>query len=164
MHPGRVLRNVMNKKCVMMPGSFNGLTARAVAAHNFEATYISGAAITAGAGVPDIGLLTLDNFCKAINDVYMSSNLPIIADADTGFGEGEMCAKTVWSYNAAGAAGLHLEDQVFPKRCGHLDGKSLITVQDMSKKVAIAAQARDQCSNGDFVVCARTDAKGVEGI
>jgi len=122
-----------------MPGSFNGLTARAVATHKFEATYISGAALTAGSGVPDIGLLTLDNFCKSINDVYMSSKLPIIADADTGFGEGEMVAKTVWHYNMAGAAGLHLEDQVFPKRCGHLDGKSLISPADMAKKVAIAA-------------------------
>ena len=110
----------------MMPGSFNGLVARAVKEHGFEATYISGAALSASAGVTDIGLLTVDDFAKGINDVYMASGLPIIADADTGFGEGEMCAKTVWVYNRAGAAGLHLEDQVFPKRCGHLDGKSLI--------------------------------------
>ena len=147
-----------------MPGSFNGLVGRAVAAHGFQATYISGAALTAGAGVPDIGLLSVDQFCAAITDVYMSSKLPIIADADTGFGEGEMCARTVWAYNRAGAAGLHLEDQVFPKRCGHLDGKSLISVSDMQSKVKIAAQARDECSNGDFIICARTDAKGVEGI
>ena len=164
LHPGRMLRNLMKKKCVMMPGSFNGLAGRAVAAHGFEATYISGAALTAGAGVPDIGLLTVDQFCNAINDVYMASRLPIIADADTGFGEGEMCAKTVWSYNRAGAAGLHMEDQVFPKRCGHLDGKTLIGVGDMQKKVEVCAQARDECSNGDFIVCARTDAKGVEGL
>ena len=65
----------------------------------------------------------------------MGSNLPIIADADTGFGEGEMCAKTVWAYNRAGAAGMHMEDQVFPKRCGHLDGKSLVSVEDFQKKV-----------------------------
>lgn len=129
----------MDSHCVMMPGSFNGLVGRAVAQHGFEATYISGAALTAGSGVPDIGLLTVDDFCKAINDVYMASNLPIIADADTGFGEGEMCAKTVWSYNRAGAAGLHMEDQVFPKRCGHLDGKSLISQADMVRKVEICA-------------------------
>jgi methylisocitrate lyase len=83
----------------MMPGSFNGLVARSVSDHGFEATYISGAALTAGSGIPDIGLLTLDKFCNVISDVYMASKLPIIADADTGFGEGEMCAKTVWSYN-----------------------------------------------------------------
>ena len=69
----------------------------------------------------------------------MASGLPIIADADTGFGEGEMCAKTVWQYNRAGAAGLHLEDQVFPKRCGHLDGKSLIPVEAMQRKIEICA-------------------------
>ena len=109
-HPGRVLRTIMKQKCVMMPGSFNGLVGRAVADHGYEATYISGAAITAGAGVPDIGLVGMDGFCNAINDVYMGSKLPIIADADTCFGEGEMCAKTVWAYNKAGAAGLHMED------------------------------------------------------
>lgn len=98
-HPGRVLRELMSKKCVMMPGSFNGLVARSVKQNGFEATYISGAALTAGAGVPDIGLLTVDDFAKAINDVYMASGLPLIADADTGFGEGEMCARTVWKYN-----------------------------------------------------------------
>lgn len=97
-------------------------------------------------------LLSLESFTSVISDVYHSSKLPIIADADTGFGnnnnitwlgEGEMCAKTVWSYNKAGAAGLHLEDQVFPKRCGHLDGKSLISIEDMKKKVEICANTRD---------------------
>ena len=106
----------------------------------------------------------MHQFCQAINDVYMASNLPLIADADTCFGEGEMCAKTVWEYNKAGAAGLHMEDQEFPKRCGHLDGKTLIPVEVMQKKVEICAQARDACSDGDFIICARTDAKGVEGI
>ena len=94
----------------------------------------------------------------------MSSGLPVIADADTGFGEGEMCAKTVWEYFSAGAAALHLEDQVFPKRCGHLDGKNLIPANDMAKKVEIARKASLACSNGEFVVCARTDARGVSGI
>lgn len=82
----------------------------------------------------------------------MGSGLPIIADADTGFGEGEMCAKTVWEYWRAGAAGLHIEDQVFPKRCGHLDGKALISMEDMNSKVRIAARARDECSNGSFLL------------
>ena len=75
-----------------------------------------------------------------------------------------MCSRTVFAYNKAGAAGLHIEDQEFPKRCGHLDGKSLISVEDMKKKVQICAKARDQHSNGDFIICARTDAKGVYGI
>jgi methylisocitrate lyase len=109
-HPGTILRGLMKQKCIMMPGSFNGLTSRMIADQGFEATYISGAALTAGAGVPDIGILGMERFTQAINDVFVASNLPIIADADTGFGEGEMCAKTVYEYNRAGAAGLHLED------------------------------------------------------
>lgn len=147
-----------------MPGSFNGLVARMTSDMGFQATYLSGAALTASRGVPDIGLLSLEAFTQAIEDIYNSSNLPLIADADTGFGEGEMCAKTVWQYSKAGAAGLHLEDQQFPKRCGHLDGKSLIPVEDMVKKIEICAHTRDKVSNGDFIICARTDARGVEGI
>lgn len=94
----------------------------------------------------------------------MASGLPIIADADTGFGEGEMMAKTVWEYFLSGASGLHIEDQVFPKRCGHLDGKELIPVGDMVKKVQIAVNASKECSDGAFIICARTDARGVTGI
>lgn len=135
LHPGTVLRSLMKEKCVMLPGAYNGLVARMIADMGFEGTYLSGAAHTAARGVPDIGLVGVESFSQAIEDIYQSSGLPFIADADTGFGEGEMCAKTVFSYNKAGAAGLHIEDQVFPKRCGHLDGKSLISTMDMSKKV-----------------------------
>lgn len=165
LHPGRVLRDLMIKdKSVMAVGAFNGLIGRLLSAKNFKASYVSGAAVTASTGNPDIGLNQMNDFTKVISEIYTSSNLPIIADADTGFGEGEMCAKTVWEYNKAGAAGLHLEDQVFPKRCGHLDGKSLISTNDMVNKIRISAKARDECSNGDFIICARTDAKGVEGF
>ena len=94
----------------------------------------------------------------------MVSGLPILADADTGFGEGEMVHKTVWEYFLSGASGLHIEDQVFPKRCGHLDGKALISREDMVKKVEIAAKASKECSDGAFIICARTDARGVLGI
>ena len=94
----------------------------------------------------------------------MVSGLPIIADADTGFGEGEMVYKTVWEYFLSGASGLHIEDQVFPKRCGHLDGKSLIPREEMVKKVELDVKASMECSGGEFIVCARTDAKGVIGI
>lgn len=94
----------------------------------------------------------------------LASNLPIIADADTGFGEGEMVQKTVWEYFMNGASGLHIEDQVFPKRCGHLDGKSLISADEMATKVSIARQASLECSDGEFIICARTDARGVIGM
>ncbi|CDW90533.1 methylisocitrate lyase [Stylonychia lemnae] len=147
-----------------MPGAFNGLTARMMADLNFQATYISGAALSASRGVPDIGILGLENFTQLIEDVYVSSNLPIIADADTGFGEGEMCSRTVFAYNKAGAAGLHIEDQEFPKRCGHLDGKTLITIEDMKLKVKICADVRDKHSNGDFIVYAGADMIFPEGL
>ena len=160
-HPGRLLRELMSKECIMTVGAFNGLGGRLLAKKGFKACYLSGAALSGSTGQPDIGLLSLNDFSKTITEIHMASNLPIIADADTGFGEGEMCAKTVWEYNRAGAAGLHIEDQVFPKRCGHLDGKNLIETHDMVNKIRIAAQARDECSGGDFIVCARTDARGV---
>lgn len=162
--PGKVLRDLMAKECVMTIGAYNGLVGRLLSQKGFKAAYVSGAAVSASSGQPDIGLVNVNDFTKVINEVYVSSNLPIIADADTGFGEGEMCSKTVWEYHRAGAAGLHIEDQVFPKRCGHLDGKALIETKDMMNKIRIAAKARDDCSGGEFIICARTDACGVYGI
>jgi methylisocitrate lyase len=161
---GAQLRAIMDDHCVAAPGAYNGLVARAVTQAGFEAAYVSGAAVSASAGVPDVGLVSLDGFCAIIQQVAASSGLPVVADADTGFGEVEMVARTVHAYCAAGAAGLHIEDQVFPKRCGHLDGKQLIPVEHFQEKVAIAAAARDACSAGSFIICARTDARGVEGI
>ncbi|TVQ33330.1 MAG: methylisocitrate lyase [Phycisphaeraceae bacterium] len=154
----------MQTTCVAMPGAFNGLVARAVADAGFDACYVSGGAISAASGVPDIGLLSLEAFSRVIREVADSSGLPVIADADTGFGEGEMLTRTVWEYHRAGAAGFHIEDQVFPKRCGHLDGKALVSVDNMQEKISRAASARDACSGGSFIVCARTDARSVEGI
>lgn len=148
----------------MLPGAFNGQVGRLAADNGFKGCYISGAAVSGSHGLPDIGLLTMDQFCKTIKEVAMVSNLPILADADTGFGEGEMVYKTVWEYFLHGASGLHIEDQVFPKRCGHLDGKALIPANDMAAKVALAAKASQECSGGEFVICARTDAAGVEGV
>lgn len=151
-----------------MPGSFNGLCARAVAQAGFEATYVSGAATSVCAGVPDVGLLSLEHFCRVIREVHESSGLPVLADADTGFGEAEMVRRTVIDYHAAGAAGLHLEDQKFPKRCGHLDGKELVSLDHMVEKIEWAAKAaRDLGTPGGtpgIIVCARTDARGVEGL
>ncbi len=146
-----------------MPGAFNGLVGRAVARAGFDATYISGAAVSASAGVPDVGVLSLEHFARVIEEVARSSGLPVLADADTGFGEEEMVVRTVHEYARAGGAGFHIEDQVFPKRCGHLDGKRLLSVEHMQEKVAAAAAARDALG-GTFVVCARTDARGVDGL
>ena len=163
-HPGARLRALMQHDTVMAPGAFNALVARAVAQAGFGACYVSGGAISVGAGVPDVGLLTLDFFASIVRQVAQGSGLPVIADADTGFGEEEMVRKTVIEYNHAGGAGLHIEDQVFPKRCGHLDGKSLQSVDQMVSRVQWARKASEDCSSGDFLICARTDAKGVEGF
>jgi len=163
-NPGDRLRARMNEGVVAAPGAFNALVARAVASAGFEAAYVSGGAISVAAGVPDVGLLTLDHFAKVVREVSWGSGLPVIADADTGFGEEEMVRRTVIEYNHAGGAGLHLEDQVFPKRCGHLDGKALVSVEQMCSKIEWASKASIDCSGGSFLICARTDAKGVEGF
>jgi len=160
----QLFRQLLKTECLAIPGAYNGLVARAVADNGYKAAYISGAAVTASSGVPDVGLVSMDGFCKVIKEVSHSSGLPVIADADTGFGEGEMCARAVWEYYNAGASALHIEDQVFPKRCGHLDDKTLISGKDFAKKVEIAAQASHDCSQGEFIICARTDAAGVTSI
>jgi len=154
----------MGNGCVALPGAFNGLVARAAKDIGFQGLYVSGAAVTASLAQPDVGLVSMPEFCKIIRELSVSSDLPIIADADTGFGEEEMVTKTVHEYWHAGAAGFHIEDQVFPKRCGHLLGKTLIPVEQFAGKVERAAQARDAASNGQFIVCARTDARSVEGL
>ena len=146
-----------------MPGAFNGMVARIAASAGFDALYVSGAAVSASRGVPDVGLVSLNEFSDVIAQVASASGLPVVADADTGFGESEMVTRTVHEYARAGAAGFHIEDQVFPKRCGHLDGKALVPVDHFCEKVAAAAAARDALG-GSFVVCARTDAIGVEGV
>jgi methylisocitrate lyase len=134
-----------------------------VADKGFKAAYISGAAVTASAGVPDIGVLTLDHFSRVIGEVATASGLPLIADADTGFGEAEMVKRLVYDYERAGAAALHIEDQVFPKRCGHLDGKDLVPSKTFCEKIERAREVADGLNSG-FVICARTDARSVSGF
>jgi methylisocitrate lyase len=166
--PASRLRALLDAGGLAMPGSFNGLCARAVVQAGFQATYVSGAATSVCAGVPDVGVLSLEHFCRVIREVYDSSGLPVIADADTGFGEAEMVRRTVIDYARAGAAGLHLEDQQFPKRCGHLDGKALVPTDHMVEKVEWAAKAAKDVGGANPadrpIICARTDARGVEGF
>ena len=168
-HPGDRLRHAVNNACVPAPGAFNALAARLVARAGFEACYVSGAATSANAAVPDIGILTLDHFTHAVAEVCAAARddlgpIPVIADADTGFGEAEMVRRTVIEYNHAGAAALHIEDQVSPKRCGHLDGKTLVPIDHAAEKIQWAARASRDCSGGSLIVCARTDARSVEGM
>jgi methylisocitrate lyase len=163
-HPGTLLRALMDQSVIAAPGAYNAIVAKSVAQTGFSACYVSGGAISVAAGVPDVGILTLDHFTRVIREVCFGSGLPVIADADTGFGEEEMIRRTVIEYNHAGAAGLHLEDQVFPKRCGHLDGKTIVPVKQAINNIQWASKASQDCSNGEFIICARTDAAGVEGF
>jgi methylisocitrate lyase len=126
----------------------------------FSAIYLSGGALSADFGVPDVGLLTLTEFAEAARQITHASSLPLVCDADTGFGESLNVERTVRQLEAAGAAGLHLEDQQLPKRCGHLSGKQLVEPQVMAAKIRAAVAAR---KDPDFVIIARTDARGVSG-
>lgn len=157
-HPGRVLREAWSTQPLAIPGAFNPLIARIAERLGFQAVYLSGGALSASAGVPDIGLLTLTEFVEAARGITRATKLPLLCDADTGFGEVLNVERTVRLFEEAGAAGIHLEDQQLPKRCGHLSGKQLVEAEAMAAKVRAAVAAR---KSADFVIIARTDARGV---
>ena len=151
----------MQSGTVMCPGAFNALVARQVAGTGFQACYVSGAATANSAGLPDIGLVTREAMTRTMTEIVVASGLPVIADADTGFGDAAAAADSLSAYESAGVAGMHVEDQVFPKRCGHLEGKELIPAEDMEDKIrAMAGRKQDP----DFLLIARTDARSVTGM
>ncbi len=156
--PGRRLREAWAAGCVAIPGVFCPLAARMAEKMGFRAAYLSGAALSASLGLPDIGLVTATEFGEAARAICAASSLPLLCDADTGFGEALNAERTVRLYESAGAAGLHLEDQEMPKRCGHLSGKVLVDAAVMAAKIRGACAARGDM---DFVIVARTDARGV---
>lgn len=142
-----------------IPGTHNGLAAQQAKAAGFEACYLSGAAMTASMGLPDLGIITVDEVCFFIRQVARASALPVLVDGDTGYGEALNVMHMVRSFEDAGAAAVHLEDQILPKKCGHLNDKKLATPQDMAAKVAAAAHARRH-----LYIVARTDAASSEGM
>jgi methylisocitrate lyase len=154
------LRDLIANGCVAMPGVPNAAIARQVEDAGFEAVYISGAGLAnATAGVPDIGLLTLTEVAQLAGYIVSAVKIPAIVDADTGFGGPENVARTIRELERSGLAGCHLEDQEFPKRCGHLAGKSIIDAEEMIEKIKGAVAAR---RDPDFLIIARTDARAVE--
>jgi methylisocitrate lyase len=158
----KALRRAISRRCVPMPGAFNAGIARLVERAGFEAVYVSGAGLANGAGgVPDIGLLALDEVTLLAGYVAKAVRIPAIVDADTGFGGAKEAAAALERLEAAGLAGLHIEDQVFPKRCGHLGGKELVAATEMVTKLRAAVRAR---RDKDFMIIARTDARAVEGF
>lgn len=147
---------------LLVPGAYNPLVARILELEGFAAIYAGGyAAAAAGHGLPDIGIVTMSELTDHISRITRAIEVPLIADADTGFGELTNTARTVREYERAGVAALQIEDQVFPKRCGHMEGKKVIAAEAMVEKVRVAADAR---SNPDTVLIARTDAIAVTGL
>lgn len=143
------------------PGAFNPLVAKLIQEIGFEGVYVSGAVVAADLALPDIGLTTLSEVAGRGQQIARVTDLPVLIDADTGFGEPMSAARTVTILEDAGIAGCHLEDQVNPKRCGHLDGKAVVPTQEMVRRLRAAVSAR---RDSNFVICARTDAVGIEGI
>jgi methylisocitrate lyase len=156
------LRELIAQGCVMLPGVPNAAMARQVERTGFDAVYISGAGMAnATAGVPDIGLLSMAEVVRLAGYVANAVAIPAIVDADTGFGGAENVARTVCELEKAGLAGCHIEDQEFPKRCGHLAGKSVVDVDEMTGRIKAAVRAR---RDEDFMIIARTDARAVEDL
>lgn len=145
---------------LMAPGVFDALSAKVVEQCGFEAVYASGGAISRSMGFPDLGLVTMSEMLERIARICEATALPVIADADTGYGNPLNVHRTVREWERAGVAALHLEDQVTPKRCGHYAGKTLIGTDEMVQKIRAATEAR----RGDLVIIARTDARAVEGL
>jgi len=159
--PGRRLRQAWEAQTIAIPGVFNAAVARMAERLGFRAVYLSGAALSAAAGVPDVGILSLTEFVDQARTIAPATTLPLLCDADTGFGEALNVERTVRLFESAGAAGIHLEDQQMPKRCGHLSGKQLVEPAVMAAKLRAAVAAR---RDPDFVIIARTDARGVSGL
>ncbi len=160
--PGAKLRELISNDTVLMPGVFNAISAVSAHKAGAKALYLSGAGLTNGTlGVPDIALASLTEFAQIASYVCEIAQVPVISDADTGFGEALNVMRTVIEMERAGLAGIHLEDQVSPKRCGHLDGKSVIPAEQMVQKIRAAVDSKRDPS---FMIIARTDARAVEGL
>ena len=146
---------------IRMPGAFNPLSARLIQDKGMDGVYISGAVLSADLGLPDIGLTTLTEVAGRSQQIARVTDLPCLVDADTGFGEPMNVARTVQMLEDAGVAGLHIEDQVNPKRCGHLDGKQVVDESTALKRIRAAVDAR---RDPDLLIMARTDVRGVDGM
>jgi len=157
---GRRFRALLKRPRILrLPGAHNGMAALQAKAEGFEALYLSGAAMTASMGLPDLGIITVDEVSFFIRQIVRSAGLPLLVDGDTGYGEALNVMHMVRTFEDAGAGAVHLEDQLLPKKCGHLNDKRLADARDMAAKVAAAAKARR-----DLVIVARTDAAASEGL
>jgi methylisocitrate lyase len=157
---GERFRALLSRPDILqLPGAHNGMAALQARNAGFEGLYLSGAAMTASMGIPDLGFITVDEVCFFIRQIARASGLPLLVDGDTGYGEALNCMHMVRSFEDAGAAAVHIEDQLLPKKCGHLNDKKIADARDMAAKVAACARARRHL----FIV-ARTDAAASEGM
>ncbi len=162
MSRSKQLRDLLNSQQLhIAPGVFDGMSAKLVEQAGFSLLYASGGAISRGAGFPDIGLLTMTEMCDRLANIVDATGLPVIADGDTGYGNEVNVKRVMKLYERMGVAGIHIEDQEFPKRCGHLAGKKLIPADEMCIKIKTA---KDTLSDPNFLLIARTDAIAVEGF
>ncbi|HLH81628.1 MAG TPA: oxaloacetate decarboxylase [Trebonia sp.] len=160
--PARLRALLESGQTIVAPGAFDPLSARLVEDAGFPAVYMTGFGTSAALiGRPDVGLLTMTEMAGNAGRIAAAVDIPVIADADTGYGNPLNVIRTVGAYEAAGVAGIHIEDQVAPKKCGHLEGKLVIPAEEMAQKVRAAAEAR---ARPEFVIIARTDARAVEGL
>lgn len=157
----RRLRELIARGAVVLPGAFNALTGLQIERAGFEGVYVSGASLAAARGLPDIGLMSMTEVVSDAKTIANAVTIPALADADTGYGEPLNMMRTVKEFEQAGLAGIHLEDQESPKKCGHLPGKRVVSVSDMARKIGAAVEARH---DPDFLIVARTDARAVEGL
>ena len=158
---GSRLRTLLQgETMVVAPGAYDGLTAKLVAQAGFSAVYMTGAGTSVSHGYPDFGLLTMSEMVENAGRIVRAVNVPVIADADTGYGNELNVFRTVQEYQQRGVAGIHIEDQVSPKKCGHLDDKEIVSRDDYVAKIRAAVAAR----KGDFTIIARTDARAVAGL
>ena len=158
----RMRELLRGRDVVVAPGAYDALTARIIERVGFPAVYLTGAGITgAFLGMTDLGLITMTEIVQVARNVALAVGVPVICDADTGFGNALNVRRTVREFEHTGVAGIHIEDQIWPKRCGHFEGKSVIPVDEMVQKIRAAREARE---NPDFVVIARSDAIAVEGF
>ena len=155
------LREALNTRTISIPGAFNALIAMQIERAGYEAVYVSGAALSACRGIPDIGLLTLMDVADEAGRIARSISIPTIVDADTGYGGPSIVRDAVRAFEQAGLAGMQIEDQEPAKKCGHLPGKRLVPIGEMVSKIDAAVQAK---SDRNFMIIARTDARAVEGI
>jgi methylisocitrate lyase len=161
--PGRVLRDFLGAREILIaPGAHNAFTARIIEQAGFQTVYLTGSGASMDLlGMPDLGFLTMTEMVSHARNIVQATRLPVIADADTGYGNALNVMRTIREYEKAGVAGVHIEDQVAPKRCGHFAGKEVISREEMVGKIEAALDARN---DPDFLIIARTDARAVLGL